>query len=291
MLAHWAGADLQRATSGQHRPADRPLRADDAPGRRSPPAAPGASSVFELFPRRLPRAVGTASSRGVGRASDADRGLPLRRVRAGGPGRRRRPPDAGLARVVPLLGRRVGLPARARSTCPTPRCWSSRRASPRRLLLETLLLSIYNHDSAIASAASRMTAAAGDRPCIEMGSRRTHGRRRSRRPGRRTSPASRASRTSPRASGTASRPPAPARTASRCCTTRRPTRSAPRSPRWAGARRCSWTPTTSREAVRRGVEIAGPELGAVRLDSGDLGVLAHEVRAQLDALGATVDPR
>ncbi len=31
-----------------------------------------------------------------------------------------------------------------------------------------------NHDSAVASAASRMTQAAGDRPCIEMGSRRTH---------------------------------------------------------------------------------------------------------------------
>ncbi|MGH3366258.1 MAG: nicotinate phosphoribosyltransferase, partial [Nocardioidaceae bacterium] len=42
------------------------------------------------------------------------------------------------------------------------------------VLLETLLLSIYNHDSAIAAAASRMTMAAGDRPCIEMGSRRTH---------------------------------------------------------------------------------------------------------------------
>src|SRR4029077_856504 len=31
-----------------------------------------------------------------------------------------------------------------------------------------------NHESAIASAASRMTWAAGVRPCIEMGSRRTH---------------------------------------------------------------------------------------------------------------------
>jgi nicotinate phosphoribosyltransferase len=41
------------------------------------------------------------------------------------------------------------------------------------------------------------------------------------------------------------------------------------------------------EAVRLGVEIAGTGLGAVRLDSGDLGVLAHEVRAQLDRLGAT----
>src|ERR1700710_1675502 len=42
------------------------------------------------------------------------------------------------------------------------------------VVLETVLLSIYNHDSAIASAASRMTSVAGDRPCIEMGSRRTH---------------------------------------------------------------------------------------------------------------------
>jgi nicotinate phosphoribosyltransferase len=42
-----------------------------------------------------------------------------------------------------------------------------------------------------------------------------------------------------------------------------------------------------REAVALGVEIAGPGLGAVRIDSGDLGVLAGEVRAQLDDLGAT----
>jgi nicotinate phosphoribosyltransferase len=39
--------------------------------------------------------------------------------------------------------------------------------------------------------------------------------------------------------------------------------------------------------VRTGVEIAGPELGAVRIDSGDLGELAQQVRAQLDELGAT----
>jgi nicotinate phosphoribosyltransferase len=40
------------------------------------------------------------------------------------------------------------------------------------------------------------------------------------------------------------------------------------------------------EGVRRAVEIAGPGLGAVRLDSGDLAVLAKQVRAQLDSLGA-----
>lgn len=42
------------------------------------------------------------------------------------------------------------------------------------LLLETLALSIYNHDSAIASAAARMVLAARGRSIIEMGSRRTH---------------------------------------------------------------------------------------------------------------------
>src|SRR5699024_6341633 len=41
-------------------------------------------------------------------------------------------------------------------------------------VIETFVLSTLNHDSAIASAASRMIAAAGERPCIEMGSRRTH---------------------------------------------------------------------------------------------------------------------
>jgi nicotinate phosphoribosyltransferase len=40
------------------------------------------------------------------------------------------------------------------------------------------------------------------------------------------------------------------------------------------------------EAVRLGVEVAGTGLGAVRLDSGDLGELAVQVRAQLDGLGA-----
>ena len=33
--------------------------------------------------------------------------------------------------------------------------------------------------------------------------------------------------------------------------------------------------------------MAGPELGGVRIDSGDLGSLAQQVRAQLDSLGAT----
>ena len=44
------------------------------------------------------------------------------------------------------------------------------------VVLETLALSVYNHDTAIASAAARMVSAADGRPLIEMGSRRTHER-------------------------------------------------------------------------------------------------------------------
>src|SRR5690606_22120812 len=42
------------------------------------------------------------------------------------------------------------------------------------VLLETLILSVLNHDSAIASAAARMVPAAGGRRLVEMGSRPTH---------------------------------------------------------------------------------------------------------------------
>src|SRR5690606_17205367 len=42
------------------------------------------------------------------------------------------------------------------------------------VLLETLTLSILNHDSAVASAAARMVTAARGRPILEMGTRRTH---------------------------------------------------------------------------------------------------------------------
>jgi len=42
------------------------------------------------------------------------------------------------------------------------------------LVIETLVLSILNHDSAIAAAAARMVSAAGGRRLLEFGSRRTH---------------------------------------------------------------------------------------------------------------------
>jgi nicotinate phosphoribosyltransferase len=39
--------------------------------------------------------------------------------------------------------------------------------------------------------------------------------------------------------------------------------------------------------IASAVEVAGPSLGSIRIDSGDLGVLARQARKQLDELGAT----
>jgi nicotinate phosphoribosyltransferase len=155
------------------------------------------------------------------------------------------------------------------------------------VLLETLLLSIYNHDSAIASAASRMTWAAGDRPCIEMGSRRTH------------EEAAVASARAAYVAGFASSSNLEARrrhgvptagTSAHSFTLLHDTEA----DAFRAQVRSLGQGTTLlvdtydiAEAVRLGVEVAGTGLGAVRLDSGDLGVLAFQVREQLDGLGAT----
>jgi nicotinate phosphoribosyltransferase len=155
------------------------------------------------------------------------------------------------------------------------------------VLLETVLLSIYNHDSAIASAASRMTAVAGSRPCIEMGSRRTH------------EEAAVASARAAYVAGFAG--------TSNLAAGRRygvPTRgtSAHAFTLLHPSERDAFTAQIAAlgedttllvdtydvfEAVRLGVALTNGRLGAVRLDSGDLGVLARQVRDLLDSLGAT----
>ena len=155
------------------------------------------------------------------------------------------------------------------------------------VLLETVLLSILNHDSAIASAASRMTWAAGERPCIEMGSRRTH------------EESAVAAARAAYVAGFASTSNLAARhrygiptsgTSAHSFTllhdTERDAFTAQVASLGSGTTLLVDTYDV-REAVQAAVEVAGTDLGAVRLDSGDLGVLAHEVRAQLDRLGAT----
>ena len=155
------------------------------------------------------------------------------------------------------------------------------------VLLETLLLSILNHDSAIASAASRMTWASCERPCIEMGSRRTH------------EEAAVAAARAAYIAGFATTSNLAARqrygvptagTSAHAFTllhdTERDAFTAQVESLGKGTSLLIDTYDVA-EAVRTAVDVAGPELGAVRIDSGDLGMLASQVRAQLDSLGAT----
>ncbi|AJT41329.1 nicotinate phosphoribosyltransferase [Psychromicrobium lacuslunae] len=152
-------------------------------------------------------------------------------------------------------------------------------------ILETYILSVLNHDSAIASAASRMTAAAGGRPCIEMGSRRTHEEA--------AVAAARAAviagfaSTSNLEAGLRYGVPTVG-TAAHSFTllhdSEREAFQAQLASQGVGTTLLVDTYDVN-EAVRTAVELAGPELGAVRLDSGDLIAQAHEVRALLDSLG------
>lgn len=154
------------------------------------------------------------------------------------------------------------------------------------VVLETIALSVMNHDSAIATAASRMSIAAGDRPLAEMGSRRA---------------AELSAVAAARAAYIAGFGATSNLEAGR---------------RWdiptMGTAAHSWTllheteeeafraqvdslgvETTLlvdtydiREGVRTAIRVAGTELGGVRLDSGDLPTVAAAVRTQLDELGA-----
>lgn len=163
------------------------------------------------------------------------------------------------------------------------------------VLLETLALSILNHDTAVASAAARMVSAADGRPLIEMGSRRTH---------------EQAAVASARAAyiagftGTSNlaaqqRYEIPALGTSAHAFTLLHTTADGSTDDWEQAAFRAQVAALGRSTtllvdtydVRRGVAnaiaAAGTDLGAVRIDSGDLGVLARQARAQLDSLGAT----
>lgn len=154
------------------------------------------------------------------------------------------------------------------------------------VLLETIALSVYNHDCAIASAASRMVRAAGERPLIEMGSRRTH------------EEAAVASARAAHLAGFASTSnlqagrrygiPTAGTSAHSFTLLHDSERHAFRAQVDALGKDTTLLVDTYdvARAVRTGVELAGPELGSVRIDSGDLTELARQVRRQLDDLGA-----
>jgi nicotinate phosphoribosyltransferase len=154
------------------------------------------------------------------------------------------------------------------------------------VILETLVLSILNHDSAIATAASRMITAAGDRPCIEMGSRRTH--EASAVAAARSAYIAGFAATSNLEAGRTYGIPTTGTSAHSFTLLHDTERDA------FEAQIEALGPGTTllvdtydiAEAIKTGVDLAGPELGGVRLDSGDLVSLARSVRQQLDDLGA-----
>ncbi|MDY6869508.1 MAG: nicotinate phosphoribosyltransferase [Actinomycetota bacterium] len=160
------------------------------------------------------------------------------------------------------------------------------------VVLETLALSIFNHDSAIAAAAARMAAAAEGRPLIEMGSRRTHEQA--------AVAAARAAYLAGFASSSnleaQRRYGVPAMgTSAHAFTLLHTTADGPDEVAAFRAQVDALGVGTTllvdtydiTAGVANAVGVAGPRLGAVRIDSGDLGVLARQVRAQLDGLGAT----
>jgi nicotinate phosphoribosyltransferase len=163
------------------------------------------------------------------------------------------------------------------------------------VVLETLTLSIFNHDTAVASAAARMVSAARGRPLIELGSRRTH---------------EQAAVAAARAAYIAGFAASSNLEAQRCYGIPTEGTSA-HAFTMLHTRTDSTTESTELAAFRAQVEAlgvdttllvdtydvttgvanavaaAGTGLGAVRIDSGELGVLARQVREQLDELGAT----
>jgi nicotinate phosphoribosyltransferase len=149
------------------------------------------------------------------------------------------------------------------------------------VILETVILSILNYDSAVAAAASRMTAHAQGRPCLEMGSRRTHEEA--------GVAAARAAylagfaATSNLEAGRRYGVPTMG-TAAHAFTLLHDTERAAFAAQVAslGVGTTLLVDTFDvAGAVRTAVEVAGPGL-----DSGDLPELARAVRAQLDSLGA-----
>ncbi|WP_433209210.1 nicotinate phosphoribosyltransferase [Nocardia sp. CA-107356] len=160
------------------------------------------------------------------------------------------------------------------------------------VLLETLALSILNHDSAIASAAARMVSAAAGRRMIEMGSRRAH-----------ELAAPSCSRAAYLAGFDATSNleavrrfgvPGAGTSAHAFTLLHSAADGAHEAAAFRGQIDALGIGTTLlvdtfdiTQGVATAIEVAGPELGGVRIDSGDLGVLARQVRDQLDGLGAT----
>lgn len=245
------------------------------------------SCVFEVFARRLPDGRRYGIAGGTARALDA-----ITRFRF------------GAAEVAELAARNVVDPAtldwlrdytftgdvdgypEGELYFPGSPLFTVRGTFAEAVLLETLVLSILNHDTAIVSAGARMVSAANGRPIIEMGGRRTH---------------EDAAVSSARAAylagfGSTSNLEAgrtygipTAGTCAHAFTLLHDSEHAA----FAAQVKALGVGTTLlvdtydiTAGIDTAIEVAGPSLGAIRIDSGDVGVLARQAREQLDRLGA-----
>jgi nicotinate phosphoribosyltransferase len=154
------------------------------------------------------------------------------------------------------------------------------------VVLETLILSVLNHDSAIAAGAARMVTAARGRPIIEMGSRRTH-----------EDAAVAAARaaylagfasTSNLAAGARYGIPTTGTSAHAFTLLHDDEPTAFASQVAALGKNTTLLVDTYdiAQGIRNAIATAGPGLRAIRIDSGDLSVLAQHSRELLDSLGA-----
>ena len=155
------------------------------------------------------------------------------------------------------------------------------------VVLETLILSVLNHDCAVATGAARMVTAARGRPIIEMGSRRTH-----------EDAAVAAARaaylagfasTSNLAAGRRYGIPTTGTSAHAFTLLHDDEPAAFASQVAALGKNTTLLVDTYdiAQGIRNAIAVAGPDLRAIRIDSGDLSVLAQHSRELLDSLGAT----
>ena len=154
------------------------------------------------------------------------------------------------------------------------------------VLLETLLLSCLNGDCAVAAAAARLRTAAGSARLLEMGSRRAH--EQAAVANARGAYLAGFDATSNLEAGRRYGVPTSGTVAHAFVLAHDTERAA-----FEAYCAASRTPPVllvdtydTLDGVRTAVDVAGPGLGAVRLDSGDLPVLVPQVRALLDELGA-----
>ena len=160
------------------------------------------------------------------------------------------------------------------------------------VVLETLALSVLNHDSAIASAGARMVSAAQGRPLIEMGSRRTH--EEAAVACARAAYLSGFTATSNLEAGRRHGVPTSGTSAHAFTLLHTDDAGADEAAAFRAQVDALGVDTTLlvdtydiTAGIETAVRVAGPALGAIRIDSGDLGVMADKARVQLDGLGAT----